>query len=293
MKTMLAVLALGAPLAAQAAITLNVSFVDPGNQAAAYRAQITSHLDAAAADWGSKIAAGGTLDVQVRISSNLPYASGHSETSAWVGDIPSMSLWQQGAAYKLATGDDVNGDAPDVILDLNPNYMANQLWFDPNPAARTAAVPNNKTDAMSVFIHELGHALAFNGWSDHHTGATYGYGSTWDQYVSFNGSNLFFNGPQAMAVYGGPVPITTGNNFHFGNPNGAGADLVNDLFNGWVFYNGQRYGITALDEAVLADTGLALAAPVPEPAQAGMLLLGLAGLVLTSRAKARRLPSPN
>jgi hypothetical protein len=282
-RTVLLTLMAAAPIAAHANLTYTVTFDDPLNLAAAYRSQIDAHLGAAVAAWATHLAGSAEVDIEVRMSTSLAYASGHSATSAYVGEAAGGSLWAQGMAYKISSGIDPNGSAPDVILDLNPNYMANTLWFDPNPYARTAAVPNNRTDAESVFIHEIGHALAFNGWGDPLTGRTpNGFGmSTWDQYVSYDGANMFFNGPNAMRVYGAAVPITSGNNFHFGNAPASGrpgADLVNDLFNGWVFYNGQRYSIGALDEAVLADVGLALASPVPEPSTGAMLLLGLAGL---------------
>ena len=291
-RAVLLALIAAAPMAAHATLTYTVSFNDPLNLAADYRSRIDAQLGAAVSAWGAHLAGSGEVDIEVRMSTNLPYASGHSATSAYVGETAGGSLWAQGLAYKISSGIDPNGSAPDVIMDLNPNYMANTLWFDPNPYARTAAVPNNRTDAESVFIHEIGHALAFNGWGDPLTGRTpNGFGvSTWDQYVSYDGANMFFNGPNAMRVYGAPVPITSGNNFHFGNAPGSGrpgADLVNDLFNGWVFYNGQRYGIGALDEAVLADVGLTLAGPVPEPSAGAMLLLGLAGLSAWSR-RARR-----
>jgi len=52
---------------------------------------------------------------------------------------------------------------PDGFITIGPDYLANELWFDPNPLARLIPVPSNKTDAGSVFIHEMGHILGFNG----------------------------------------------------------------------------------------------------------------------------------
>lgn len=277
------------PLAAQASLSYTISYVDPFNLVSAYRPQIDSHIGAAMGAWGSRLKNSASIEIEVRIASTLAYASGFSATSGYVGEYANGSLWQQGMAYEIATGVDPNGDDADVVIMLNPGYVAHQLWFDPDPVARTAPVGADRTDAMSVFIHEIGHALAFNGWGNGINGAPpAGYGSTWDQFVSYEGSNMYFNGPQAMSVYGAPVPITQGNNFHFGNSPASGrpgSDLANDLFNGWMFYNGQRYGISALDEAVLADTGTELAKQVPEPAGAALFMAALAGLFCARRRR--------
>jgi hypothetical protein len=147
---------------------------------------------------------------------------------------------------------------------INPNYLANVLWFDPDPLSRTGPTDPNKTDAMSVCIHELGHALAYNGWMNGSTGELpQTYMSTFDRHVNFDGDDFWFEGANAMAVYGGPVPITFGNPFHLGNwaPR-PGDDLIPELMNGVVFYNGQRYSISELDWAVLKDAGIAIVDPV-------------------------------
>ncbi|MGC1274313.1 MAG: PEP-CTERM sorting domain-containing protein [Planctomycetaceae bacterium] len=135
---------------------------------------------------------------------------------------------------------------------------------------------------MSVMLHELGHALGFNGWRDQFNGTLptntdvdRQYASVFDDLTVFDGSDFFFVGELAQAVYGGPVPLTFGNIFHLGNtlPR-PGENLIPDLMNGVVFTDGVRYEISALDVAMLRDTGLAPAA-VPEPGS--LLLTGLAG----------------
>ena len=113
--------------------------------------------------------------------------------------------------------------APDLQINFGiDGYLQNELWFDPDPVGRSVAVPINQTDARSVVLHELGHALGFNGWRDGSTGALPGsYQSTFDAYsqlaASPAGTVLQFTGPQAMAVYGGGVPLTFGNYSHVGN----------------------------------------------------------------------------
>ena len=101
-------------------------------------------------------------------------------------------------------------------------------------------------------------------WRDGTTGAVPGsppYESTFDQWETFDGTNLYFNGPMAELAYGGTVPITFGDNFHVGNaPPRPGSGLIPDLMNGVVFNRGARYEISPLDLAILADAGVAVKA---------------------------------
>jgi hypothetical protein len=139
-------------------------------------------------------------------------------------------------------------------------------------------VPVDRTDAVSLFAHELGHAIAFNGWWDEPQGVTpLAYGSTWDLNTFYDGSMLYFTGAAAMEHYGGWVPVTAGNNWHIGNAAGAGSDLMGDLMSGVSLYRGTRYEVSALDLAMLTDMGVTMAT-VPEPQTALLLATGLAAL---------------
>jgi hypothetical protein len=266
---------------ANAAMTYSVSFNDPFSQATSLYSAIDSHVGAALATWGASLTGSANVAVRVDISNATPRATGASATSGFVRAVGSYNIFEQGLAYELRTGIDPNGAAADVVLTLNPNYLANELWFDPTPTLRSAAVAANRTDAMSVFLHEFGHAIGFNGWGDVVTGvppATFR--STWDDLVSFNGANAFFNGVRAVGLYGAPVPITYGNNFHVGNLPGPGASLVPDLMNGVVFNRGARYNVSSMDLAILSDIGVGVVAitPVPEPATYVMFAMGLLAL---------------
>jgi hypothetical protein len=75
------------------------------------------------------------------------------------------------------------------------------------------------------------------------------------------------------------VPLTYGNYHHFGNADPRpGSDLIPDLMNGVVFFRGQRYNISPLDLALLADVGV----PVPEPTALTIVSIGI---VCLSRCK--------
>ncbi len=237
----------------------NISINDPLNSYSAYYSAIRSHIQAAGALWDIHIGGLNTnLEVVVNFDSDIPRATGRSVTSSFVRNNGIYNIFEQGAAAEIRTGIDPNEDQPDIELNFNPDYLINELWFDPNPSTRTALVPTNKTDAVSVFLHELGHAFAFNGWMDGITGTMPGdYQSPFDEKVSFDGTNFFFDGAKAISIYGSPVPITYGNPFHLGNNSPRpGSNLIPDLMNGIVYNRGIRYNISNLDVAILTDTGV-------------------------------------
>ena len=150
------------------------------------------------------------------------------------------------------------------------------LLFVPVNTFLLYAIPFLVALVVIVFIHELGHALAFNGWGDDDVSRNANV-STWDYHSAIVDGMPVFTGPNAVAHYGAAVPITLGYDFHIGNSFGAGSDLRGDVMNGVELLAGQRYDVSALNLAMLQDMGLDVA-PVPEPASVATLLAGLAAL---------------
>jgi hypothetical protein len=275
-----------------------IVFNDPGAAYAGYYADLERVTLAAGNFWAASFAGlanGANLTVNIAFTS-LATANGRSATTAFVGaGAGGTSLWEQGAAHEIRTGIDSNGAQADVEINIGiDGYLQNELWFDPDPSLRLATVPADRTDAVTVMLHEFGHAFGFNGWLDGRTGALAGsFESTFDAYVTpastAAGTTLFFTGPAATDLYGGPVPLTFDNFAHLGNSNPRpGGDLLPDLMNGEVFYRGTRYSISPLDLAILADAGLPVLAVVPEPGPAALLLAGMA--LLTVLRGRRRQP---
>jgi len=171
-------------------------------------------------------------------------------------------LAEQGWASLLRTGRHPSGSKPDVQIVLQTAYVTREFWWDPEPQARKATIPAGKLDALSVILHELGHALAFNGWIDPTTGRLGGtHMSTYDQWVQWDGRDFFFHGPAAMKVHGKPVPLgRTVNNYHHVGEEHPGtatdAGLRADLMTGYRFQWATRYLVTPLDIAILKDCGL-------------------------------------
>jgi len=230
-----------------------------------FRARIEAHVLAAARAWVGRVDAKPcTIDSAFRVAP-ANRGSGRSTVTALFNDVKhdGRRVEEQGWAYEMRTGKDPNGDEPDVELVLETKYMRT-LWWDPRPDVRDAPVPDDRLDAMTVFLHELGHALAFNGWIDPRTGAADPkVASTYDRWVSHDGANFFFNGPAATKLWGGPVPLArTNNNYHHvcDKPEGRQAKLKDDLMNGVTFGHGRRYAIGPMDLAILADCGIPLKA---------------------------------
>ena len=166
---------------------------------------------------------------------------------------------EEGLLHKLRTGEGRREPGPDVEMAFDPDYFKT-LWFDPDPRTRQAPVPRDKLDALSIFLHELGHAIGFNGFINPVTGliATDNM-STYDRWVTRVGGEFFFNGPAALKFYGRPVPLAhRSNNYHHVGDDVPGVDprLRYDLMNGVHMEYGRRYVIGPLDIAILEDCGL-------------------------------------
>lgn len=243
-----------------AAINYNVSFADPSGPYSSYYPQITAALQAAGAEWNKYLTGSGNIEVEVVFDQAVATANGASVTNGFVRNDGTRDVYEQGAAYEIRTGTDPNGSAPDVRIRVGTAYLTNQLWFDPEPSKRTAAIPANHIDAISVFTHELGHAFAFTGWANATTGALPpNYESTFDANMMSDGSNLFFAGANTNARYGKPVPLTYNNYGHIANnaPR-PGSDLLPDLMNGVVYYYQTRYYVSPIDIDIMRDCGIAM-----------------------------------
>jgi hypothetical protein len=285
LRTIVAVVSLAA-VTARADFITNVTIVDPSNTWSAFHSALTSHAIAAGELWGTYFPGTTSLELEILFDNGFPRATGRSEFAPFLTTRNGFFIAEQSVGTEIRTGLDPNGATRDLVFTFNTDYMQNELWFDTDPFSRTAPIPAFKTDAMSVFLHEFGHAIAFNGWQNQ-TDGTYpdNFRSTFDELKTFDGTDFWFNGPNATALYGGPVPITFGNVNHIGNdvPR-PGTDLIPDLMNGVVFEWQTRYDISPIDLAIIQDTGLNTAS-TPEPST--IALLSVAGVLYSSGRRLR------
>ena len=132
---------------------------------------------------------------------------------------------------KILTGVDTNGDQPDGTID----------WNFGQPWAFGSSVSYSQYDFTSTAMHELMHALGFlsnvdeptwnannQAWTTFDSFMVTANGTTvipdsgiWNSIYNTNltGGNggLYFGGPNAVAVYGGPVPLYTPNPWESGS----------------------------------------------------------------------------
>ena len=212
---------------ASAQVSVSVAFdASAGVLTATERSNVTSHLQEAGRRWGSVVALSGPRSVEVTVSVGaIATASGASLTSSFIGSIGGRDTFEQGVAAEWRTGIDPNGAAADAGVTFGLAYLRNELWFDPDPHARTAPVPLDRTDAMSVLLHEFGHILAYNGFADVNTGQPPPtFWSIWDRWM-IPGQPTLFSGPASVAAWGAAPELTVGNINHWGNP-GPGMDVV-------------------------------------------------------------------
>ncbi|MEP3422187.1 MAG: hypothetical protein ABJN35_10670, partial [Erythrobacter sp.] len=242
------------------AITPNYTIFNPVNISQAVIDLLLGVADEAFRLWSEVLA--GDANFAVRIELLEDTFSGRAQ-GGWgsptnIGQTNGVNLIVGAPSYELQTGQDVlNGDY-DVIMQFSMDYLLNELFLDPTPGSRDD-IPSDRTDGLSVVLHEIGHALGIIGYYNTDTNEQGNFATPYDlRRVEIDGED-FFRGPNVTQVLGRDLDQTRGNYAHYGNNNenpASSDDPTTGLMNGVVFYRGYAYTIGDLDLAVLADTGL-------------------------------------
>jgi hypothetical protein len=254
-----------------------VEYTDPNGASVPFRTVITDFITRAGDEWAALVPQevnrpAVTLRVQVVVGTeNATGSSARLSAKSNTTTLVSLAtnIFDQTATARLRYGD-APLPGPDIVINIHPDALTSELFFDPDPASRgtpqQSAVPTNKVDAYSAILHELGHVFFFNGFRDDNTyqlldPTTI---SPFDSFFEVEGAQPLFNGSNAVAANGGQlVPLTRNNPYHLGNPGGPGADLVALLMNGSEFEFGKRYFISTLERAVVEDLVVAGTRPPP------------------------------
>jgi len=160
------------------------------------------------------------------------------------GSFGGQQVYDAGTAIELRTGVDRNGSAPDLKVELTVDSIRSMFFKTDN----YGSVPFNGLDALSAFLHEIGHGLGMVYFEDDPNPSGV---AVYDTLVQ----NGFFIGANARAVYGGNVPLESGSLAHV-SESILGTDLMSPAINRSV-----NAHITALDLAILRDIGVTLRLP--------------------------------
>lgn len=217
-------------------------------------ADILQDATTAAADWGQYIGGGPAplrVDIDVAAIGATYLAIGGPASSVAVGTLDGRTLVEPSAEYTLTTGSYLADSTSDVTITLGATYLP-QMYLDPN-----GTPPSNEYDLVGILRHEMAHGLGMTGYISSN-GARGADETLFDHYVQENtDGTAYFVGPNAKAVYGGPVPLTTIDNgenyYHFAD---SGAEPASgDLMTGLGLPPGPGRQISALDLSVMKDVG--------------------------------------
>jgi hypothetical protein len=259
--------------------TFTVSFDDRGGAYSGWYDRVRSTVLAAAADWGQYIKSNAKIDLRVDFDPYLTaptLATAGFDRRVYFGQGNGYQVQIGNVAAELRTGVDQNGSSPDAEISIRPGAL-DEMYFDATPG-RSAAPPDNKIDARSVFLHELGHTLGVFGTGGGPHDSPAGNRLVYDQYVQLDSDGeIYFTGPNAEAAYGGRVPLSHDDSSHIGNDDGPGIDLADDLMAPAIPDGAKRY-ISVVDLGVVADAGVPMrTALIPQVQAADVTAVRRAG----------------
>ena len=248
-------------------LTFTATVTDTSGGYSSYLAPIKENVLAAARDWGQFISSLGRIDIKINIIQTIPggIANGGSTFavnnygSQWL-ESASRYMIDYGSSTEIRRGSDPNGATSDITININSEYLHSNfgdLWADSNSYDQTHVVPENLTDSLFVFTHEIGHGLGFSGFRDLSTGnldyslSTDGlyrsFFSHFDMNVTMSDGKPYFNEYTARLVYGAAIPLTSENLYHYGNLEGAGVNLITGVMTGVGIPTGFQYDVSNLD----------------------------------------------
>ena len=259
-----------------ASVTFNFVY---GTGSQYWTPEARSALQAAATRLSSRI----VVDKPVTVTYDV--VGDNTPGSGWIG-TSFTKFGSSGPGYygtvvqtKILTGKDVNGSASDSQISMNFAY----------PWALGDTVGASQYDFQAVATHELVHTLGVmtalgdpagidSNWTTYDRylataggtpviGGDYVWNSAYTPNLTGGNGGLYFAGPNAVAVYGGPVPLYTpavwkpGSSLTHLDPADAPPGTVYLMDPTDVYGSGVRV-LTPVDAAMLTDLGYTVYQPV-------------------------------
>lgn len=200
----------------------------------------------------------GTLDfaINVKPGSELTWSTANGLLPAIGQQSWNGSAWNNDTLSEALTGVDKDTTQPDAGCFI---YLADDgtiqnygqpVWIDPNPQFEvTPSIPAGHADFVSIFTHEVFHALAL-------------WGSTadWQSKLTNTDGQWYFTGDAAVAAFGAPLPLAPEYSAdnppdHYGNSNATGSGVPSGLLYYTGNYEQNRWQIGKIDLAILSDLG--------------------------------------
>jgi hypothetical protein len=190
----------------------------------------------------------GTLDLRIQVEPPLNNIDGVTPA------IMSVTRDRRNATvHEMVTGIDLFPDHPDVGmvvhlgLDGTVKLYGMKAYFDPDPVTYVPVdLPQGHFDVIGVLRHEVAHGIGFQ------------WGTTdFSRHVVKEGEYHYFNGPETVRIYGGPLPMSTFGGTHYGNYKLPDNPVRSGLMYQWGNYGGNRLDWGQVDLAILRDVGLA------------------------------------
>jgi hypothetical protein len=202
----------------------------------------------------------GTIDISINFDSSIPTMSASSLANQFVSDITAANghtykLYEDGVPAEIKSGIDINGSTPDAVINIGTTNLDKYYAFD-STLATSSDIAQDKTDAFRVILHEMLHAMGFNGWLANAQGNYTGEAvSMFDQFLLASNGRNFFMGHNAQSAFGGPVPVTNdhlGDSISFAQGILTGADTLMSYDK---VPNGSRISLDPVVIGVLRDMG--------------------------------------
>lgn len=280
-------------------ISFDESAANLGDLSAGERQAILDTLNAAGEIWSWYLApAGVTLEMKV-IVDDAQFGAGVLavggpnavvNTGTFDDGVP---VYEMGPDYELRTGVDPNGATADLSMGLTVSSIRNLLYFRPGVTATTdtVVIPSGRYDALTVFLHEIGHGLGIISYSKSMSDAMFNTRrSVFDSFIT---SNNFTGGNFNAAAGGQSILLDAASISHFSEGENGRFDLMSSGL-----ANTEIERVSLLDLGILMDLGLTLRTPTggddvihdagrPEAAGAGTLLKPQGHAVLPQAEKGR------